>query len=93
MGQLFDKDFFKVDIAIAVEHIVLAAKELGLATCWVGWFDERKIRSMLRIPSDIRVLALLSVGYPKGEWPAAKKRKSIDEIVSYERFGNKTPSE
>ncbi|MFA6449521.1 MAG: nitroreductase family protein [bacterium] len=92
VGQIFDKDFFKIDVAIAVEHIALAAKELGLGTCWVGWFDERKIRSILHIPSDTRVLLLMPVGYPKGAWPAAKKRKNMDEIVSYERFGNKTPA-
>jgi len=90
-GRLFDKDFFKIDIAIAVEHIVLTAKELGLGTCWAGWFDERKIKNILRIPSGTHVIALLPVGYPKGAWPAAKKRKSMDEIVSFEKFGNKTP--
>ena len=89
VGRLFDKDFFKPDVAIAVEHIVLAAKELGLGTCWVGWIDEKKIKRIIQLPSDSRVLALLPVGYPKGEWPAAKKRKKMDEIVSYERFGNK----
>ncbi len=88
-GRLFDKDFFKTDVAIAVEHMVIAARELGLGTCWVGWFDERKVKSILNIPSDKRVLALLPVGYPKGAWPAAKKRKKIDEIVSFERYGNK----
>lgn len=93
VGQLFDKDFFKVDITIAAEHIVLAAKELGLGTCWIGWFDEKKVRSILRVPSDVRVLALLPVGHPKGDWPPAKKRKPLDEIVSYERYGRKSPSD
>lgn len=87
VGQALDIDFFKMDVAIAVEHMVLRARDLDLGTCWVGWFDERKVRRIVRIPSSYKVLALLPIGYPKGEWPKAKKRNSFDDIVSWEKFG------
>lgn len=87
VGQVLDKDFFKMDVAIAVEHMVLRARDLDLGTCWVGWFDERKVRRILRVPSSYKILALLPIGYPKGEWPKAKKRNSFDDIVSWEKFG------
>lgn len=89
VGQMFDKDFFKVDVAIAIEHMVLRARELGLGTCWVGWFDERAVRRIVGLPPAYRVLMLLPIGYPKGEWPKAKKRNPIGDIVSWERFERK----
>lgn len=87
VGQMFDKDFFKVDVSIAVEHMVLRARELGLGTCWVGWFDGRKVSRIVNLPQSYKVLALLPVGYPKGNWPKPKTRKATKEIVSWERYG------
>jgi nitroreductase len=87
VGQMFDKDFFKVDVSIAVEHMVIRARELELGTCWVGWFDERKVRRIVNLPSSYKILALLPVGYPKGEWPKPKKRNDTQDIVSWEHFG------
>lgn len=87
VGQVFDKDFFKMDVAIAVEHMVLRARELGLGTCWVGWFDERSVRRIVGLPSSHKVLALLPIGYPKGAWPKEKKRNPTSEVVSWEKFG------
>lgn len=89
MGQLVDKNWFIMDIAIAVEHMVLAAREQGVGTCWVGWYDEKKVRHIIHAPRAARIAALLPVGYPKaGKWPPAKKRKPLDAIVSWDRFGN-----
>ena len=86
-GRIFDRNFFHVDIAIAVEHLVLAARELGLGTCWVGWIDDRKVRRILKIPSSYKAIALLPVGYPKGSWPPPKERKELRKIISREQFG------
>lgn len=88
MGQLVDKNWFIMDIAIAVEHMVLAAREQGVGTCWVGWYDERKVRQIIRAPRAARIAALLPVGYPKADkWPPAKKRRPLADIVSWDHFG------
>lgn len=86
-GSVLDIDYFRMDIAIAVEHMVLAAQGLGLGTCWIGWFDERRVKRLLRVPAGHRMLALLPVGYPKGKWPPAKERKEIGDFVYGEKYG------
>lgn len=73
------------DTAIAFEHIVLAAINEGLATCWVGAFDERKIKDILKIPSETSVLAIAPMGYSAGE-PRPFSRKRLEEIVSYDEY-------
>jgi nitroreductase len=78
----FGMNLLPIDIGIAMEHIVLMATELGLGTCWIGWFSERKVRSLLSIPKRLKVIALLTVGYPKGRI-TPKPRKSLEEICSF----------
>ena len=75
-----------VDLAIAFEHLVLAATNFGLATCWIGrlGFDEA-IKEVLGIPKRMKVVALTPLGYP-AQTPKEKTRKSLSEIVHYERF-------
>ncbi len=73
------------DVAIQAEHIVLRAEELGLSSCWIGWYTQEEIRKVLGIPNDKYVVAILVVGYGD-ENPAARPRKSIDEIVHYEKW-------
>ena len=53
-----------IDIGIAGEHFVLAAESLGLGTCWIGWFKPKKIRKILKIPRQLQILSLISLGYP-----------------------------
>lgn len=74
---------FLVDVAIAIDHMTLAARALGLGTCWIGAFDQDKVRQVLGIPADVEVVELLPLGYPT-EWPDAKPRKDLQEIVSYD---------
>jgi len=76
---------FAIDVAIAVEHIALAAAAEGLGTCWIGAFDADEVKRLLGMPPDAVVVALLPVGYPAQE-PAAKKRLALDEIVMHERW-------
>lgn len=71
---------FLVDLAIAMEHIALQARDLGLGTCWVGAFDQRKVRDALGIPDSVEVVELMPLGYPV-EWPGPKDRKEMDQIV------------
>lgn len=74
------------DLMIAFEHLVLAATNLGLGTCWMGQMghDER-IKDALSIPEHVKVVAVTPLGYPAEE-PGPKERKSLEEIVHWERF-------
>jgi nitroreductase len=86
--------WYPIDVAIAVENMVLAATGEGLGTCWIGSFDENKVRAVLKIPANLRVVVLLALGYASGKeglsykvFRAVRKRKSLGEIVSLEEYG------
>jgi len=75
---------YPIDIAIAMEHLILAAAELGLGTCWIGRFNENLIKGILNVPENIRVVTLTPLGYPGPAADTPKRgRKSISEIVCY----------
>ncbi len=76
---------WSVDVAIAVEHLMLQAQEEGLGTCWIGSFEEEEVKAILRIPEKVRVLALTPLGYPD-EHPDPGTRKPLDEIISYDSY-------
>jgi nitroreductase len=76
---------YTIDLAIATTCMILQAHELGLGTCWLGRFDETRFKAILGIPDPVRVVAVTPLGYP-AEAPAARPRKSLDEIVCYERY-------
>lgn len=82
---LKDKHFAYLDIGIAAAHMCLAAEVEGLGTCMLGWFNESKIKKILDIPKSKRVLLDIVVGYP-AQAIREKKRKSMDEIVSYNKY-------
>lgn len=73
------------DVAIQTEHMVLTAQELGLSTCWIGWYNQEEIRLVLGIPSDKYVVSVLIVGYGD-ENPSPRPRKHLEEIVRYEKW-------
>ena len=75
------------DLGIALEHIVLAATNLGLGTCWMGQTGrEEMIMNLLDVPGNFKVVAVIPVGVPD-ETPVAKERKSLEDIVSWEKYG------
>lgn len=75
------------DVGIAFEHLVLAATDLGLGTCWMGLTSRNdEIRGLLGTPTNLKVVAMTPLGFPDEE-PAPKERKSLDEIVSWGRYG------
>ena len=76
---------YAVDLAIAVDHLTLAAVDEGLGTCWIGAFSQEKVRDILKIPKSCRTVALLPLGFPK-QPRRPKVRKSLDEIVCFETF-------
>ncbi len=82
------KDYGEIDVALALDHLTLAAAELGLGTCWVGNFNEEEACRALRLPENIIPVALTPLGYPvDGTQPPEKKRKSPAEFVSYGYYG------
>ncbi len=74
-----------IDLAIAFEHLVLAAAEEGLGTCWIGAFQEAEAKSVLGVPDEVRVMAMTPLGWP-AETPPPRGRKAREDIVSYERY-------
>ncbi|MDP3103409.1 MAG: nitroreductase family protein [Candidatus Methanoperedens sp.] len=76
---------YPIDTAIAVDHMTLQAVEDGLGTCWIGAFDEKKVKEILNIPDNVRVVQLLTLGYPS-DAPDPRPRKSLDEIVMWEKW-------
>ncbi len=75
-----------MDIGIAAEHLCLQATEEGLGTCMLGWFNEKKVKKILSIPKLKRVELVISVGFSADENIPHKNRKSIDEILSYNKY-------
>ena len=89
-------DWYVVDVALAGENMVLAATAEGLGTCWVGSFDEKDVKALLGIPENLRVVALLAIGYAKEKVSIRAKmihfirrRKTLGEIASWEVYGQK----
>lgn len=76
---------YPVDVAIAVDHITLAAVEEGLGTCWIGAFNQDEVKSILNIPEQYKVVVLLTLGVPYEE-PSPKSKKSLAELVCREEF-------
>jgi nitroreductase len=86
-GFIKNKDFPQMDIGIAAEHFCLQAAEMGLGTCMIGWFNEKKVRKLLNIPKRKRIGLLISLGYPPEDYKIRKKiRKSAEEICSYNEY-------
>ncbi len=76
---------YTVDLSIAFAYMILEAQELGLGTCWLGAFDEGAVKKAIGVPEEVRVVAMTPLGYP-AESPSARPRKSMNEIVSYEKY-------
>jgi len=78
--------FHLIDIGIAGEHLVLAAQEQGLGTCWIGWFSPRRTRKFFKIPRAYRPVAIIALGYCEKKEPRDKKRKPLSEVVWFNKF-------
>lgn len=77
--------YYLMDIGIAVEHFVLEACELGLGTCWIGWFNEKEAKKLLNIPKTEKLDCVISLGF-SSEPLRPKNRKPIEEIRSYNKY-------
>ncbi|MCF6461844.1 nitroreductase family protein [Clostridium sp. Cult1] len=76
---------YTVDLSIATAYMILEAYEQGLGTCWLGSYDENKVKEVLGIPEGVRIVAITPLGYPN-ESPAPRPRKQLDEIISYDKY-------
>jgi nitroreductase len=74
-----------IDLAIAIDHMTLQAVEEGLGTCWIGSFYEDQVKNILDIPREVRVVELLTLGYPK-DTPKTKNRLPLEKIVCHEKW-------
>lgn len=84
-GFIKKRNFAPIDIGVVAAHFVLAAKDEGLGSCILGWFDEAKIKELLDIPKNKRVLLDIVLGYST-QALREKKRKDIEEIFSYNSY-------
>lgn len=79
------KNFCDIDVAIVMDHLILAATDLGLGTCWIGAFNPSAARNVLGLPDNVQPIAFTPLGYPNYP-PIPKRRKPFGEIVNYERW-------
>ena len=75
------------DLTIAIDHLTLAARAEGLGTCWLGSMKEPQVKEILSIPKDVRAPLAVVLGYPMS-WPNSRPRKSINEIICYDKYSN-----
>jgi len=79
------KNYNDVDVAIAMDYLILAATDLGLGTCWIAAFDPAAAREVLDLPEDVEPVAFTPLGYPADELKP-KERKALSELVRYEQW-------
>jgi len=77
--------YLDVDVAIVMDHLILAATNLGLGTCWVAAFNEQAARAELALPDDVMPLIFTPLGYPADE-AKSRERKPLSELVLYDRW-------
>jgi nitroreductase len=84
-GSIEYESCVSIDLAIALDHLTLAAVEEGIGTCWIGALNEKQVKALLSVPDDMRAAIVMPIGYPVS-WPEPRPRKPIEEIVCYERY-------
>jgi nitroreductase len=80
--------WYPVDVAIAMQNMILAATALGYGTCWIGAFDEDGVRSVLEVPEDLHIVALTPLGIPADQ-PEPRPRQPLSEFASLDSYGKK----
>ncbi len=86
-GMFRGTKYYLIDIGIACEHFVLQAEDLGLGTCWIGWFNEEAVKSILNIPQHKKVDVLIALGYYDREKLVPEHdREPMDKIASFNSY-------
>lgn len=84
-GYFRGTEFYLIDIGVAIEHFILASAELGLSSCWLGWFNEASAKKILNIPLDRKINSVISLGF-SDETLREKIRKPIEKISSFNGY-------
>lgn len=85
-GHVKDKQYYLMDLGMAVEHFCLQAAQERLGTCIIGWFSEKGVRQLLRIPRGKRIPLIIALGHPADTATRTKVRKNLAEICSYNGY-------
>ena len=95
-GDRNGMNYYLVDVGISMQQLILAATNLELGTCWIGAFDEAKVKKVLQVPENVKVVAMTPLGYPADKEGIGSKliktaigsgkRKPLEEIVHYEKW-------
>ncbi|NOX87331.1 MAG: NAD(P)H nitroreductase [Chlorobi bacterium] len=86
-GRIKKKEYPLIDVGIAAEHFCLQATELGLGTCMLGWFDEKSVKELIRVPENKNIPLLIAVGYTPDDYKKRKKiRKDFSKVVRYNYY-------
>ncbi|HUV56006.1 MAG TPA: nitroreductase family protein [Dehalococcoidales bacterium] len=86
-GMFRSTKYYLIDIGIAGEHFVLQAEELGLGTCWIGWFNERAVKSVLNIPQEKKIDVLIALGYyDREKLGRPHSREPMNKIASFNSY-------
>lgn len=86
-GMFRDTKYYLIDIGIAIEHFVLQAEDLGLGTCWIGWFNEKMAKSILNIPQHKKIDILIALGYYDiKKLGPAHNREPLEKIASFNSY-------
>jgi nitroreductase len=86
-GSIKNMEYPKIDIGIAASHFCLQAAELGLGTCMIGWFDEKKIQQLLKIPEKRKVGLVITLGYPPEDYKMRQKiRKATEDVCGFNSY-------
>ncbi|HPW90488.1 MAG TPA: nitroreductase family protein [Paludibacteraceae bacterium] len=83
--KLDGKDHTDIDVAIAVDHLTLAAVDMGLGSCWICNFDAQKCAQVLDLPEGVEPIAMVPIGYAATDERPLKKRKAHDELFVYKK--------
>ena len=86
-GEVRGQDYYLLDMGIACQTLMLAAKGLGLGTVFVGIYEEDKVRELLGIPGNVRIVGLIPMGYPLEEKEKGPSRKEVSEFLYNGRWG------
>ena len=79
------KCYADVDVAIVMDHLILAATELGLGTCWIASINVQAAREILGLPDDVEPVVMTPLGYPVHTIPV-KERKPLEDLIRYEHW-------
>jgi nitroreductase len=86
-GMFRGTKYYLIDIGITCEHFVLEAEELGLGTCWIGWFNERAVKSVLKVPQNKKIDILIALGYyDRGKLGPEHGREPMEKIASFNSY-------